>query len=71
MWSNSRAPDAAYIRAALLRPRFLQLLDVASEVGLARLRKEWSLLEKEDSPEARRCAATTRRILKNMAEGIG
>ena len=41
VWSNPEAPDSAYIRAALLRPRFGRLLDIALEFGVEQLRREW------------------------------
>lgn len=69
VWSNPNAPVEAYLRAALLRPRFLQLLDLASHYGLARLEHEWSILESENTSDAQRAAGRVRRILANMAKG--
>ncbi len=40
VWSNSQADDGAHIRAALLRPRFGRLLEIAVEFGLPRVRAE-------------------------------
>jgi hypothetical protein len=69
VWSNPNAPDEAYIRAALIRPRFLVLLDMAATVGLDKIKREWSVLERESSDEARRATKYVRRILKNMSDG--
>jgi hypothetical protein len=46
VWSNPDASDAVRIRAALLRPRFEYLLDLALEFGIARLRHEWPDLKR-------------------------
>lgn len=35
VWSNTKAPLEAYIRAALLRPRFLEILKIVFLIGLA------------------------------------
>ena len=69
VWSNPDAPDEAYIRAALIRPRFLVLLEMAATVGRDKIQREWSILEREGSDEAKRAAKYVRRILKNMADG--
>lgn len=70
VWSNPGADDSAFISAALLRPRFTRLLDLAAEFGLERLRTEWDLLRAEDSAEARRAAASVERILGNIEKGF-
>ena len=41
LWSNPNAGEAGRIRAALLRPRFAQLLDITLEFGVERVRQEW------------------------------
>lgn len=41
VWSNPDAPDDAFIAAALRKGRFLQLLDIAAEFGLARILQIW------------------------------
>ena len=41
VWSNREAPDDAFIGAALRQGRFLQLLDIAAEFGLDRLKRVW------------------------------
>src|SRR5437016_3847106 len=50
VWSNPEADDGVHIHAALLRPRFDRLLDIAVEFGLDRLRLEWSTLLEENTP---------------------
>lgn len=58
------------LRAALVRPRFRLLLDLALVFGLERLRQEWEVLSSEDTPEARRAAPVVRRILNHIEEGF-
>jgi hypothetical protein len=70
VWSNPDADDAVRIRRALLRPRFDQLLDIAVEFGIERLRSEWSVLEQEDTLEARRAQPIVKRILANIQQGF-
>ena len=72
VWSNRLASDSVRLRAALCRPRFDQLLDLAVAFGLDRLRAEWAVLEAEadELPEVRRSAALVARILKNIEEGF-
>jgi hypothetical protein len=43
VWSNRNAPDDAFISAALQKGRFLQLLEIAIEFGVFRLRRQWEL----------------------------
>ncbi|HWB01857.1 MAG TPA: hypothetical protein VG796_02460 [Verrucomicrobiales bacterium] len=43
VWSNRNAPDEAFISAALRKGRFLQLLEIAVEFGVARLRRQWEV----------------------------
>jgi hypothetical protein len=69
VWSNPRADDAIFIRAALLRPQFERLLDIAVEFGLERVEAEWKILVEEDTREARRAAGIVARILKHLKEG--
>ena len=70
IWSNPTAGDAAHIRAALLRPRFSQLLDIAVEFGLERVREEWTTLQAEHAPEFDRARLPVERILCHIAEGF-
>jgi hypothetical protein len=70
VWSNPEADDSAFIGAALLRPRFSRLLDIAAEFGVERLQHEWALLQAEATPEARRAAATVERILSHIEKGF-
>ena len=64
--SNTKAPVEACIRAALLRPRFLEILKIVSLIGLGRVKNEWTILESEQSPEAPRASSYSKRILKNI-----
>ncbi len=68
VWSNLTADDSVYIRAALLRPRFSRLLDIAREFGLERMRSEWSVLA--DLPEAEAASKPVERILHHIEEGF-
>jgi hypothetical protein len=70
VWSNPDADDSAFICAALLRPRFTLLLDIAAEFGVERLRREWELLREENSAEAQRAAAPVERILNHIEKGF-
>ena len=70
IWSNPKAGDSAHIRAALLRPTFGQLLDIALAFGLERLRQEWSALEVEDMREVKRARQPVERILRHIQEGF-
>jgi hypothetical protein len=69
VWSNTKSPVEACIRAALLRPRFFEILKIVSLIGLGRVKNEWTILESEQSPEAQRASSYTRRILKNIELG--
>jgi hypothetical protein len=46
VWSNRNAPDEAFISAALRKGRFLQLLEIAVEFGVDRLRHQWEIEKK-------------------------
>ncbi len=70
IWSNPQAGDSAHIRAALLRPRFGQLLDIALEFGLERLRVEWAALDCEGTAAAQRARRPVERILCHIEEGF-
>ena len=70
VWSNPEAEDSAFICAALLRPRFTRLLDIAAEFGVEWLRHEWSLLREEATPEAKRAAPSVERILSHIEKGF-
>ena len=69
VWSNTKASLEVYVRAALLRPRFLEILKIVSVIGLSRVKYEWTVLEREQSPEAQRASSYTKRILKNIEVG--
>lgn len=68
VWSNPAADDSVYIRAALLRPRFSRLLEIALEFGLERVRAEWKTLA--GLPEALSAAKPVERILGHIEEGF-
>lgn len=70
VWSNPAAEDSVRIRAALLRPRFGQLLDIAMRFGTPRLRREWQVLVEDKTPEVRRAGASVERILRNLEAGF-
>ncbi len=70
VWSNPNADDSIHIRAALLRPRFSLLLDIAVAFGLDRLRHEWSELQKDESHEVERAREPIERILSNIQKGF-
>lgn len=70
VWSNPNADDSTHIRAALLRPRFSLLLDIAVEFGLERVRNEWSELQKDDTREVLRAREPVERILSNIEKGF-
>lgn len=46
VWSNPDASDDTLIAAALLRPNFHLLLDIAAHFGLDRLKTRWERLKK-------------------------
>lgn len=70
VWSNPDAEDSVWIRAALLRPRFRWLLDIAIEFGLERLQREWALLQTDRTREAERARSSVERILQNIETGF-
>ncbi len=68
-WSNPSAPVDVLLRKALVRPDFAVLLDAATELGVERLEEQWSLLQKESSPETIRTAPVTNRMLRHIRRG--
>ena len=70
VWSNAAAGDSVHIRAALLRPRFHLLLDVALEFGLERLRMEWRELQTDNTQEVSRARGPVERILTHIEKGF-
>lgn len=69
LWSNPSASASALIRAALVRPTFERLLELAKMHGLEVLRREWALLIAEGSVEASRAAVSVERILHHLELG--
>lgn len=69
VWSNDNAPEEVYIRAALLRPKYHLLLEIALELGLERLLAEWNFLEETDE-RTERVRAAVERMLGNIQEGF-
>lgn len=70
VWSNPAADDATHIRAALVRPRFGLLLEIALEFGLDRLRGEWDALQIDPAHEVQRARPVVERILNNIGKGF-
>jgi len=70
VWSNSAASDSVHIRAALVRPRFGLLLDIALQFGLERLRSEWKELQEDETREIMRARAPVERILEHIEKGF-
>ncbi len=70
VWSNPDAGDSAHIRAALMRPRFTQLLEIAVEFGLKRVREEWEILQTEPSREVASARPVVERILEHIEKGF-
>ena len=59
-----------WIRAALLRPQFPRLSDIAVEFGLDRLRAEWNELLAEGTKETMRAQPAVERMLANIEKGF-
>jgi len=70
VWSNPAADDSVHIRAALVRPRFSLLLEVALEFGLERVRSEWTELQKDETREIARARPSVERILEHIEKGF-
>src|SRR5262245_52646074 len=70
VWSNPGASDDVFIRAALVRPRYLELLEIVERFGMARVEEQWRILELDGSGEARRAARIVERILRNLRQGM-
>ena len=70
LWSNPNAGDSARIRAALLRPRFAQLLDITLEFGVERVRQEWTVLRVDGTREVERAKPPVERALRHIEEGF-
>ena len=70
VWSNPEADDSVRIRAALMRPRFSRLLDIALEFGLGRVRQEWAELLGDPILNTERVRSSVDRILTNIEKGF-
>jgi hypothetical protein len=70
VWSNPDADDSVRIRAALIRPQFRLLLDIAVEFGLDRVRSEWLILLADQTPGVQRAQHPVERIFRNIQEGF-
>lgn len=70
VWSNPAADDSTHIRAALVRPLFSRLLEIAAEFGIERVRHEWAELQKDDVREVARASEPVERILRNIEKGF-
>lgn len=69
VWSNRNASDAVRIRAALMRPLFPVLLDIAARFGIERLEKEWAALRADSSCDTQRIQLMVLTILTNIRRG--
>ena len=69
VWSNRHAGDAVRIRAALMRPLFPVLLDIAARFGVNRLECEWATLRDDSETDTRRVEPTVSHILANIRRG--
>jgi thymidylate kinase len=65
VWSNPNASDDVLITAALLRPNFHLLLDIAVHFGLDRLKNQWR--ELKDSVEERQYPEEIRKVERAKA----
>ena len=70
VWSNPSADDSVHLQAALLHPRFSQLLELAVEFGAARLRAEWAELQCDNIREVARAREPVERILNHIERGF-
>jgi hypothetical protein len=70
VWSNPNAGDSVWIRAALVRPRFGQSLDIAVEFGLERVHQEWTTLQGEPTREVERAGPIVERMLSHIEQGF-
>ena len=70
VWSNPAADDSVHLQAALLKPRFSQLLDLAVEFGIARLRREGVALQSGDTRDSARARESVERILTHIERGF-
>ncbi len=70
LWSNANAPEQAYVRAALLRPRFHLILAIALELGLDRVTAEWDFLKAYGGDRTERVAGPVERMIGNIGEGF-
>lgn len=69
VWSNRNAGDEVRIRAALMRPLFPVLLDIAARFGIERLEEEWAVLRADCAAETARIQPTVAQILQNIRRG--
>jgi hypothetical protein len=69
VWSNRHATDDVRIRAALMKPNFPVLLDIAAEFGPDRLEKEWGILRADPETDTRRVEQVVSQILANIRRG--
>ena len=69
VWSNPKASDSVYLRAALLDPHWVIVLDAVQAFGIQRLLHEWKSIA--ETPEAQKVAWYTRDLLlRHFALGI-
>ena len=70
VWSNPQASEAVYMRQALLRPRFSQLLSMAADFGFMPLKNEWTILKNAGGIDVEGATPEVERILRNIESGI-
>jgi hypothetical protein len=69
IWSNRQASDAVRIRAALMKPSFPVLLDIAAVFGPERLEQEWAVLRSDPETDTHRIEHVVSQILANIWRG--
>jgi len=69
-WSNPEADNEVRIRAALLRPRFERLLNIALQFGLEPLQSQWRRLLSNPTRDVTCAQAAVERILANIEKGF-
>jgi hypothetical protein len=69
VWSNRQAGDGVRIRAALMKPSFPVLLDIAVTFGLHRLEQEWTVLLADSETDTSGVEPLVSTMLANIRRG--
>ncbi len=69
VWSNRLADDDIRIRAALMKPQFPVLLDIAATFGPDRLEREWAILRADAETDTQWVEPIVCPILANIRRG--